>query len=423
MKFKRLKSFRFSDFMKVMSLNSLSVFFRMLSGFVTVKLIAVYLGPTAMAYLGNFRNFITALRNVTTLGFELGVVKYVAETRNDEIRYKKNLSTSFYPIVITSCFLGVLTVLFSKSLSQMIFQNSGYYPVLLITGITLPMYAIHVYLMSILNGLKEFKKYILINIYGSIINIGLTFVLIWKYNLTGALVSLALLESLLFVFTVKILIKNQFICKHFFDKSLLQQFFHYSMMSLVAAVLSQGSMFLIRNQIIQYEGIVKAGEWETVNRISAYYLLVMMSGLSLYFLPRFAEINKYALFKIEIKRYFLSIVPITFLIFLLIFFARELVIILLLDSKFLPVKDLIGFQLIADFLKILSYAFSYQFLAKKMIKEFMISEILFFVVYFIFVFLLLPIMGVKGVLISYGISYAVYFIVVYWLVKKYLKFT
>ncbi len=65
-------------------------------------------------------------------------------------------------------------------------------------------------------------------------------------------------------------------------------------------------MIAIRNYIIKVEGMEAAGYWEAMNRISVYYLMFVNSIMTLYFLPRFQEIeNKKNLgrkFLIFIKR-------------------------------------------------------------------------------------------------------------------------
>ena len=64
---------------KVFSLNGLSVFFKIIIGFITSKIIAVYVGPSGMALVGNFRNFTNSVESIVTLGFQNGIVKYVSD--------------------------------------------------------------------------------------------------------------------------------------------------------------------------------------------------------------------------------------------------------------------------------------------------------------------------------------------------------
>ena len=72
-----------------MSLNSFSILIKIVIGFITSKVIAIFLGPSGMALVGNFRNFISSTEAFATLGFENGLVKYVAEHKNDNEKLTK----------------------------------------------------------------------------------------------------------------------------------------------------------------------------------------------------------------------------------------------------------------------------------------------------------------------------------------------
>ena len=46
-----------NQLIKIASLNSFSVLIRVISGFITSKLIAIFIGPEGLAFIGNFRDF------------------------------------------------------------------------------------------------------------------------------------------------------------------------------------------------------------------------------------------------------------------------------------------------------------------------------------------------------------------------------
>ena len=103
---------------KVGSLNTISVLIKISIGFITSKVIAVFVGPSGMAFVGNLRNFITSIESIGMLGFQNGIVKYVSEYENDEIRLKKLLSTMVISIMVTtliiSCFLFFFWLIIEK---------------------------------------------------------------------------------------------------------------------------------------------------------------------------------------------------------------------------------------------------------------------------------------------------------------------
>jgi PST family polysaccharide transporter len=74
-----------TDLFKITSLNSFSVLLKIGIGLITSKLLAVFVGPSGMVLVGNLRNFLTSLESISTLGFQSGIVKYVAENDKDVI--------------------------------------------------------------------------------------------------------------------------------------------------------------------------------------------------------------------------------------------------------------------------------------------------------------------------------------------------
>ena len=81
---------------KITSLNSFSVVLKIGIGLISSKIIAVFVGPSGMALVGNLRNFLTSVENISTLGFQNGIVKYSAENQENESELKKVISTIFF---------------------------------------------------------------------------------------------------------------------------------------------------------------------------------------------------------------------------------------------------------------------------------------------------------------------------------------
>jgi PST family polysaccharide transporter len=64
----------------------------------------VFVGPSGMALVGNLRNFMTSLE-YCHLGFQNGIVKYVAEIKEDKCRLKnyclRFISLAFVAVVLS----------------------------------------------------------------------------------------------------------------------------------------------------------------------------------------------------------------------------------------------------------------------------------------------------------------------------------
>ena len=72
----------------------------------TSKLLAVFVGPSGMALVGNLRNFSTSLESISTLGFQNGIVKYVAENKDDKQQLQKTIATVFISLFVVAIVLS-----------------------------------------------------------------------------------------------------------------------------------------------------------------------------------------------------------------------------------------------------------------------------------------------------------------------------
>ena len=82
------------DIVKVFSLNAMATFVRMLAGMISVKIVALIIGPAGIALLGQLNNFNTILLGLANGGISSGITKYVAEYKEDEKQIKKYLSNA-----------------------------------------------------------------------------------------------------------------------------------------------------------------------------------------------------------------------------------------------------------------------------------------------------------------------------------------
>jgi O-antigen/teichoic acid export membrane protein len=411
-----IKKIAQTQLFKITSLNSLSVILKIGIGLITSKLLAVFVGPSGMALVGNLRNFLTSLEGISTLGFQNGIIKYVAENEENENHLKKIITTVFISLLcIASVLSGVLFFFASYWNSQIFGNNFEYAVVFKVLALALPWYAISVFLLSVINGLGQFKRVIWVNIIGNAIGLLVSISLILNYKTLGALLSLVISPVLLFFVTFYYINKeiNFFKTIRFqqFDFQVLKNLSSYSLMAVVSTVLGPLVYLLIRNHVIQNIGLEQAGFWETMTRISTYYMLFVTTILTVYFLPKLAVAKN----NLETKRvfwsYFKSILPVFIIVLAVLYFLRFFIVNLLFTNAFLPVATLFFWQLAGDVLKVASLILGYQFFAKKLTLAFIISELFsLLVLYFLSVYLV-NLFGIQGVVMAQAFDNFIYLLV------------
>jgi len=68
---------------KTSILSGIATLIKVLTSFLLNTIIAVYIGPAGLAYIGQFQNFSQFVISVATGAIDQGVVKYSAEYKDD----------------------------------------------------------------------------------------------------------------------------------------------------------------------------------------------------------------------------------------------------------------------------------------------------------------------------------------------------
>ena len=403
-----------ADIVKVFSLTSVSTLVKMLTGFVSVKVVASIIGPAGVALVGQLNNFATIAMSLSSGGINNGITKYISEFKNDEDKVRTYLSTALRITVICSLCIGVAMIVLNRLLSRLILQTEEYWYVFLIFGFTVLLYALNLMLLSIINGFKEFKKYVKINIANSVVGLCFTLVFVLTLGLPGALVSAVTYQSVMLFITMWMVRKSSWAAWSNFKERLnrlaLKQYFKYTLMTLTTAATVPISQLLLRSYVISEISPIEAGWWEAMNRLSNMYLMVITTSFTVYYMPRLSELSdKYELRR-EIFKAYKLIVPILIVGFTLIYLFRHLIIKILFSPEFLPMENLFIWQLTGDFLKICSWLLAFIMVAKAKSKAYIATEFIFALTYIAFGFVFMRMNGVVGITQAYLLNFVMYLI-------------
>ncbi|WP_203258974.1 O-antigen translocase [Hyunsoonleella ulvae] len=409
---------------KLFSVNSLGVLLRSVLGIISQKLIAIYLGPNGLAYVGNLRNFLALFSLGTTMGIDQGVLKYQSEYENRPNELKKLYSTSIAYGVMGSITIGIILFFGASYWSQLLFKTGEYKYLFMILALTMPFTSVYNLNLSIVNGKSNYKKATIITFSTYAFVTLLIIFLVSTYRLSGVLLAITLtplaqlLALLLFARDgLKLFLDLRIRFHKFYRNSL----FVFIIMSCAAVILSNSVDIKIRNYLIKQLSGEEAGYWTSMTSLSNYYLSFMTGVYSLYILPRYAKMTSFKEFKIELKRIYKLVIPLFGFVFVLIFFFREFIIKLLFTEAFLPMGILFKWQLLGDMLKIIAVVLAYQFIARKHWKIFIVTEVISYTLLYIFGVYFIDRMGLEGVVFAHFLRYVVYLIIVALLIRRIFK--
>ena len=382
----------------------------------------MFLGTSGMALMGSFRNFALMLKSLATLGISNSIVKLFVENKEDKRELSVIYSTFFWIFLFISTALALFVLLFASPISTFLFYTNSYTTPIRFFGLLLPLMVINSFWLAIYNGLEKFKRIMLIQIISNALVFGLTALLIWKKNIFGGLLSVAIGEVLMVLVTFIFVSRQADYFKFDLQKLISKKYFNtikkFSVMALLTAIIAPLTLLFIRNMIVEKYAIQEAGIWDAVNRLSSFYMIFFSSGLSLYYMPKLASIHTEIEFKTELKSYFKVFVPLFLVMLIVIYIAKGIILKLAFTPDFSKVESVLIWQLLGDFFRIMTLAFGFQILVKTMMKRYFLVEIVFNSMYFLLSFYLIKENATEGVLQAYFYTNVFCFLLVLFLFRK-----
>ena len=393
-------------------LNAIAVGVRMLTLLGINKILAIYVGPAGYAALGQFQNAVQIISTLASGAINTGVTKYTAEYQDNETKQRKVWKTAGTIALTSSLVLSLFVLILREWLALWFLGDTQLSTVFVWFAATLAMFVFNTLLLAILNGKKDIPRYVLANISGSALALVVTFFMVVNWGLLGALIALAVYQSLAFFATLFLCLKTPwFRWRELVGRVSLpvtKNLLKYTVMALTTAATVPLSHIFIRNHLGQTLGWEAAGYWEAMWRLSGAYLMFASTTLSVYYLPRLSELMTGVEIKKEILSGYKVILPAAALCAIIVYFLRDFVILTLFSQEFKPMANLFFWQLIGDVLKIASWLFAFMMLAKSMTKLYIISEIIFAISFYGLSVLMIERNGLQGVTMAHALNYLIY---------------
>ena len=395
---------------------------RLASGFIANKVVAIYTGPGGVALMGAFTNFIALALTFANGAINNGVIKYTSEYEGNEVQQKLLVSTSFKISIYCSIIFGPILIIFAPIFSTWILTNNIYTNAIRVLGISIVLYSLNSLLISILNGRHQIKTYTLVNTIGSIVGLLFTIFLVYFFKVDGALYALVLSQSIVFFVTLLLIVKSPWFSWSYFtqpfNKVLAKKLGGFSLMAIVTAILVPVSQILLRNLLIDKVGIDGAGYWQGMMKVSDGYLLLIVTTLSTYYLPKLSSLKTNKELRNEIFKGYKIILPVVLFGCAAIYYLRYWLIKVLYTPSFSPMEALFFWQLVGDFFKMAAWILSYLMLAKAMVKIFIFTEVLFTVLYVVFGFIFVDQFKLVGITFAFALNYLLYFLTMLYIFRK-----
>lgn len=402
------------NILKAGSLTAVATLARLVSGFLVMKMVAVFAGPTGVAQLGQFMSLIALLVVFAGGGIAPGVIKYIAEFRNDQHRTTQLLRGAFSFTLVASLLMCFLVLVFSEKITVLLLSDIKYRSLIVILAFSQFFVAMHNLFVAIINGMMDVKRLAAVHVCGAVVGVAAPAILGYYLGVYGVLLAYIGSQSFLMVISFLFYRKSPYFSwlpfKFSLDRGSIHRLARFSVMTLTSALLAPVVQIVVRQILADKFTWEEVGYWQAVSKVSEAYLLFVTMAISVYYLPRLSAIDSKVEFKKEILNGYKVLLPITIIMSLFVYFFRDLITRLLFSEGFEGALYLYFPQLVGDMLKIASFVLSYIMLAKAMTRVFFFSELFFSSMYVGWVYVLTSMFGLIGSMYAFVVNYCIYLV-------------
>ena len=405
--------------------TSIATAARLLAGLVVIKLVAWFAGPAGVGKLGQFMSLMSLLAVLAGGGISAGIVKYVAEYRDDKEKLSRLLAAALWYALCASCLMGCAALLFSRQIAVWLLGDQVYENLIRVLAVAQLAIALFNYILAVINGFMDVRRLAFIQVWGSALSIVLVLWLSRWLHLYGALLALVLGQVLCLAVGLPAWWRSPYfqrsMLRMHFDREMTLRLAAFSVMTLSSALLPPLINIAVRDHLALQFGWTQVGYWQAVSKVSDAYLLFLTTAINIYYLPKLASTHARAALVLELRHAYRYLLPAVVALAAVVYVLRGWVTRLLFSADFMSANALYGPQLLGDVIKIASFILSYVMLAKAMTRLFVISECVFAASYLLLVYVFTAHFGLVGAMYAFTFNYLIYLAFNVFVVRRYLE--
>lgn len=380
------------------------------------KLSAVFLGAEGVGVLSVLTNLWSLFSVAAQMGFYNGMLRHLAQpwSENDRDGFRAHMSSSTLFLMGTSLSLALLGGVFSKPLSDFVFQDRGARAdMICLILVSIPIATMAQIYRAILNATRSVSHLVRARISADVASVAVLAILIVPFGLKGAIMGYIALHLLFFGFTLfytRRAIGGDVILPtpSHFDWSEILKNVGFGIHALVIVALGISTVILVSRAIIGAQGPAENGIYMMAIKLATLYVGGLTASAGGYFLPTLvaakADQEMHGIVDETLSFYLWFIPPL--MVFLMA--GGDLMMLVLFSQEFVPAAVLLLLILPADVLRITGETVSLPLTARKKLVLSSSQYVSWAVIYLALASCLLPLYGILGVALAYLLSQAFY---------------
>lgn len=384
------------------------------------KIIALLLGPTGMGILGLYDSALSFIQGLTSMGLSTSAVKNVAEANamGNRAKMSKTIIALKRLVWVTGILGMVVFAALSPLLSKMSFGNYDYTIPFAILSVTLLLRQLSGGQLVILQGLRKLKDLAKSGVYGAFWGLIASIPFYYLLRIDGIVPSLIIYAVVTLFFTWWYTRKIEIDQTHQTTKETLLEGKEMLIMGIVMSIdsmLVNGIGYTIRAFVSQMSGAADVGFFTAGFSMVNGYVGMIFTAMATDFYPRLASVNKDNKQCREIINQQIEVAVIILIPLIVLFImSAPLMIRILFSEEFLCIVWYMRIAMTGILFKAISWAISYQFIAKQDMKSFLVCEVAGNAITLVSSILGYQLYGLNGLGVAFVVSYVFFTALVFY---------
>lgn len=392
-------------------------------------MLASQLGPSGLGIFGQCTAFLALIGLPIINGVIPSATRYIPANRSlGEYREVHMWVISTRSIAVALGILEMITVvLFSGVISDYLLGDRDYYPLIIISAITIPISSFHLTQRALIQSFKKLRIWSFTTLLISLLGLPITIILVKEYGLYGAIGQIIITSLLGGILAT--------ICYNWFrgkdseslllikwDNQIIAKVAKFGGASLASAIIFAAVNLIIRSLIINYLGIAQGGIYHAVSSISLQYLSIGLFSLSVYWLPHLAGVSSMKTPVKELNQFLRISFSVMMPLLVILMAFRDQIIELVYSTSFIAASAVLPIQIIGDYFRIVFWIISASLLPMVMIKQYLGLTISFDIALLLISGFLINQSGLFGCILAYAIVNCIWVFIAYFMQRSLIGF-
>ena len=245
---------------------------RIMLGFFSAKVSAIYLGPSGMALVGEINNLLQVSTGAVANGAQTGVVNLTADRSRTGDRLHQLWATAVWSVLALGAFVALVVLSNASRLSSWLLFDTKYWPVMVAASFVVVFAVVDTVLIGALNGLKQVKLVAGASMASTIVEFALFAGLTYTFGIWGGLFAITAIYGSKLAVSSWIAFRSGLISPRAlfgkFDRQTLRDIGRFYPMLLAHSIAVPLAQILVRNGTVRTLGLEQGGHLQAVWRLS-----------------------------------------------------------------------------------------------------------------------------------------------------------